>query len=163
MVVTETCARILDTFGPIVGESYGCGFLGVALLQSAHGNSPYAVVQLYSDHLLGHAFEAIWGLDKALQKIESCESMIEVPQYYFPLLMTANVYHLETIAIRPSNSRRRYASLRLHLASKLLLSAVPHHHRAHPRCHCRCCYRAHQRELLCHSSAIDAQCYRACI
>ena len=36
------CARILDTFGPIVGESYGGGFLGVALLQSAHGNSPYA-------------------------------------------------------------------------------------------------------------------------
>ena len=67
MVVTETCARILDTFGPIVGESYGCGFLGVALLQSAHGNSPYAVVQLYSDHLLGDALEAIWGLDKALQ------------------------------------------------------------------------------------------------
>ena len=107
MVVTETCARILDTFGPIVGESYGCGFLGVALLQSAHGNSPYAVVQLYSDHLLGHAFEAIWGLDKALQKIESCESMIEVPQYYFPLLMTANVYHLETIAIRRATGRAK--------------------------------------------------------
>ena len=101
------CARILDTFGPIVGESYGGGFLGVALLQSAHGNSPYAVVQLYSDHLLGHAFEAIWGLDKALQKIESCESMIEVPQYYFPLLMTANVYHLETIAIRRATGRAK--------------------------------------------------------
>ena len=36
------CARILDTFGPIVGESYGCGFLGVALLQSAHGKAPYS-------------------------------------------------------------------------------------------------------------------------
>ena len=81
MVVTETCARILDTFGPIVGESYGCGFLGVALLQSAHGNSRYAVVQWYSDHLLGDALEAIWGLDKALQKIESCKSMIEVQCY----------------------------------------------------------------------------------
>ena len=60
------CARILDTFGPIVGESYGCGFLGVALLQSAHGNSPYAVVQLHSDHLLGDAFEAIWRPEKRL-------------------------------------------------------------------------------------------------
>ena len=75
------CARILDTFGAIVGESYGSGFLGVALLQSAHGKSPYTVVQWYSDHLLGDALEAIWGLDKALQKIESCKSMIEVQCY----------------------------------------------------------------------------------
>ena len=56
---------MVDTFGPIVGESYGCGFLGVALLQSAQGNSPYAVVQRYTDHLLGDALEAIWCLDKA--------------------------------------------------------------------------------------------------
>ena len=34
---------------------------------------------------------------------------------------------------------------------------VPHHHRAHPRCHCRCCYRAHQRELLCRSSAVHGR------
>ena len=61
------CARILDTFGAIVGESYGSGFLGVALLQSARGKAPYTVVQWHSDHLLGEALEAIWGLDKALQ------------------------------------------------------------------------------------------------
>ena len=34
---------------------------------------------------------------------------------------------------------------------------VPNHHRAHPRCHCWCCYRGHQSELLCHSSAVHGR------
>ena len=59
------CARILDTFGPIAGKSYGCGFLG--MYPGKDGDKEHcASVDYLSDHLLGDVLEAVWGHDKCL-------------------------------------------------------------------------------------------------
>ena len=69
------CARILDTFGPIAGKSYGCGFLGMYPGDGV-GKEPYALVDYWGDQVLGDALKAVWGLDNVLQKgLEFPESM----------------------------------------------------------------------------------------
>ena len=61
------CVRILDTLGPIAGELYGGGFLGMYFGNGA-GEGPIASVEYCGDHLLGDVLEAVWGLENVLQK-----------------------------------------------------------------------------------------------